>query len=120
MNDAVFEQAYVFGDNAPFIGCALVLSKSYWTELAGSLGLNPDDSNSLENRQAVHAVVLRIRELTKGFPYYAQPRAALLSLEPWTVENALITPTLKLKRTNLAARFAQGMQEMYNQKPDGR
>ncbi len=116
MNDAFFEQAYVFGDNAPFIGCAVVLNKQYWSELAGSVGLNPNVSASLQAKAAVDAVVLRIRELTKEFPYYAQPKAVLLSLEPWTVENSLITPTLKLKRNNLAARFAQGVQEMHHRK----
>lgn len=116
MSDAVFEQAYVFGDNAPFIGCAVVLNKQYWSELAGSVGLNPNVGASLEAKAAVDAVVLRIRELTKEFPYYAQPKAVILSLEPWTVENSLITPTLKLKRNNLAARFAQGVQEMYHRK----
>lgn len=116
MSDAVFEQVYVFGDNAPFIGCAVVLNKQYWSELAGSVGLNPNVGASLEAKAAVDAVVLRIRELTKEFPYYAQPKAVILSLEPWTVENSLITPTLKLKRNNLAARFAQGVQEMYHRK----
>jgi len=120
MNDAVFEQAYVFGDNAPFIGCAVVLNKQYWTELATSVGLNPNVGINLQAEPVVHAVVARIRELTKEFPYYAQPRSVILTLEPWTVENTLITPTLKLKRNNLAARFARGMQEMYHRKPDNK
>jgi long-chain acyl-CoA synthetase len=46
-------------------------------------------------------------------PYYAQPRAVALTLDPWTVENGLITPTLKLKRNNLAARYADGIDRLY-------
>ncbi|MET3107662.1 long-chain acyl-CoA synthetase [Oxalobacteraceae bacterium GrIS 2.11] len=117
LNDAVFEQAYVFGENKPFIGCALVLSKKYWNELATSLGLNPDDQASLSAREAREVVLPKVRELTKSFPYYAQPKAVILSIEPWTVENTLITPTLKLKRNNLAAHFEQGIQSMYSQPP---
>jgi long-chain acyl-CoA synthetase len=36
-----------------------------------------------------------------------------LSLEPWTVENSLMTPTLKLKRHNLMARFEQEIEGLY-------
>ena len=113
MNDVVFEQAYAFGENSPFIACAVVLGRAYWLELSSSLGLNPDDAASLKSPQAQKAVVQRIKALTKNFPYYAQPRAAILTLEPWTVENTLITPTLKLKRNNLLAHFAADIEAVY-------
>lgn len=113
MNDAVFEQAYAFGENSPFIACAVVLNRAYWTELARSLGLNPDDQACLKSPLAQEAVVKRIKVLTRNFPYYAQPRAAILTLEPWTVENTLITPTLKLKRNNLVAHFAEDIKAIY-------
>ena len=45
--------------------------------------------------------------------YYAQPRNVALTLEPWTVENALITPTLKLKRNNLVARYGDLIDALY-------
>ncbi|PRC91561.1 AMP-dependent synthetase/ligase [Solimicrobium silvestre] len=113
-NDSAFEQAYAFGDNAPFIACAVVLSLSYWQQLAISLSLNPDDKQSLQSDSAVNAVVKRLRDLTQSFPYYAQPKAAILTLEPWTIENTLITPTLKLKRKNLEGHFAQDIQRIYS------
>jgi long-chain acyl-CoA synthetase len=37
----------------------------------------------------------------------------MLSLEPWTVANALITPTLKPKRAEIAARYAAEIAELY-------
>ncbi|MFZ6655076.1 AMP-dependent synthetase/ligase [Undibacterium sp. TJN19] len=112
-NDAVFEQAYAFGENSPFIACAVVLSRAYWLELSTSLGLKPDDAASLKSAKAVEEVVRRIHGLTKNFPYYAQPRAAILTLDAWTIENTLITPTLKLKRNNLLAHFADDMKAIY-------
>ncbi|MFZ6844158.1 AMP-dependent synthetase/ligase [Undibacterium sp. RuTC16W] len=116
-NDSVFEQAYAFGENHPFISCAVVLNQRYWIELANSSGLNPDDSKSLQSPKAVDTVVKRIRGLTASFPYYAQPKAAILSLEPWTIENTLITPTLKLKRNNLASHFEESIKDIYSRKP---
>jgi long-chain acyl-CoA synthetase len=37
----------------------------------------------------------------------------LLTLQPWSLENGLLTPTLKLKRANLAAHFATPIDALY-------
>lgn len=112
-SDALFEQAYAFGDNKPFIACIVVLNKSGWRELATSLHLDPDASGSLLAHEARAAALERIRTLTHGFPYYAQPRSVVLTLEPWTTENTLLTPTLKLKRKNMEAHFASVIEQIY-------
>lgn len=116
-SDPVFEQAYAFGDNVPFLGCAVVLKQSYWRDLCASLQLDPALPGCLETPAAVDAVLQRVRALTKNFPFYAQPKAVILSLEAWTIENTLITPTLKLKRQNLAKHFAAEIAAMYAAKP---
>jgi long-chain acyl-CoA synthetase len=111
--DPLFEQSYCFGDNRPFIAAIVVLAREGWERLARELHLDPAAPESLRAPAAVKAAQERIRDLTKALPYYAQPRAVALTLEPWTVENALITPTLKLKRNNLAARFADVIERLY-------
>ncbi|MBK6008146.1 long-chain fatty acid--CoA ligase [Ramlibacter ginsenosidimutans] len=111
--DPLFEQAWTFGDNRPFIAAVVVLGREPWERLARTLGLDPADSGSLRAPEAVHAVLDRMRELTRGLPYYAQPRAVALVREPWTVENGLITPTLKLKRNNLVARYGDLVEGLY-------
>ncbi|MCK7498766.1 MAG: hypothetical protein MZW92_55410 [Comamonadaceae bacterium] len=103
--DPLFEQAWAFGDNRPFIACVVVLGAGPWGQLARSLGLDPQDPASLDHAAAREAALARIRTATASFPHYAQPRAVCLTTEPWTIESTLITPTLKLKRNNLQARF---------------
>lgn len=112
-SDPVFEQAYAFGDNAQFIACALVLNQRYWHELSAALSLDPNNPDNLHLLQVTDVVLKRVRELTRSFPFYAQPKAVILSLEPWTIENTLITPTLKLKRNNLAKYFASDINRIY-------
>lgn len=111
--DPLFEQAYAFGDNRPFISSIVVLGREPWERMARGLGLDPADPKSLEAPAAEKAALDRIKDLTRGFPYYAQPRAVALTREPWTVENGLITPTLKLKRNNLVAKYADVVERLY-------
>jgi long-chain acyl-CoA synthetase len=111
--DPLFEQAYVFGDNQPFIACIVVLHRSEWERLAHSLQLDASLPASLQADAARKAVLARIKSLTSGFPYYAQPRAVCLTLEAWTPENTLMTPTLKIKRNNLAVHFSTQMAALY-------
>ena len=47
------------------------------------------------------------------------PRAVTLTLEPWTIDNTFMTPTLKLKRNNLMGHFGAQIELMY-QKPGAR
>ena len=111
--DPLFEQAYAFGDNRPYIASIVVLGREPWERLAHGLGLDAANPESLRAPAAVHAALERIKDLTKSFPYYAQPRAVALTTEPWTVENGLITPTLKLKRNNLVARYGDLIERLY-------
>ncbi|MBX9811126.1 MAG: hypothetical protein K2Y16_05875 [Burkholderiales bacterium] len=39
--------------------------------------------------------------------------ARWLTLEPWAIENGLLTPTMKLKRPELERRFAREIEELY-------
>ena len=111
--DPLFEQAYVFGDNRPFIAAIVVVAHAEWARLAAGLGLDPAASASVESEAARAAMQERITSLTVAFPRYAQPRAVWATLEPWTVENSLMTPTLKLKRANLASRYATQIEALY-------
>ena len=98
-------------------GGRVVLNADEWRRLAFSLGLDWQAPASLSNEAAREAVLKRLEQRAAHFPRYAVPRAVVLSLEPWTVENTLLTPTLKLKRLNLQARFEQELAAMYASRP---
>ncbi|MEO8155461.1 MAG: long-chain fatty acid--CoA ligase [Rhizobacter sp.] len=111
--DPMFEQAFVVGENRPFIAAVVVLNAAHWKELAAHLGLDPADPASLQQAQAQAAALKQIVAQTADFPRYGVPKAVLLTLEPWTLENTFMTPTLKLKRNNLMAYFADGVEKLY-------
>lgn len=111
--DPLFEQAWVFGEGRPYLACIVVLGAGPWARLAASLGLDPAAPASLDAPAARQAAIERIGSLTRAFPRHGQPRQVLLTLEPWTLENSLMTPTLKLKRLNLQARFGAAVDRLY-------
>ncbi|MBS0338545.1 MAG: long-chain fatty acid--CoA ligase [Proteobacteria bacterium] len=112
-DDPLFEQAFVVGENRPFIAAVVVLNRDEWRRLAAGLGVDPEDAASLAAPAVLKAALERIARRAKDFPRYAVPRKVLLTLEPWTIENTFMTPTLKLKRNNLMGHFAAGIDALY-------
>ncbi|MFG5778706.1 AMP-dependent synthetase/ligase [Comamonas sp. J-3] len=111
--DPLFEQTLVVGEQQPFIACIAVLNQDEWKKLATGMGLDPNNSVSLQAPAVRKAVLARIEALTHGFAKYAVPRAVRLTTEPWTVDNGLMTPTLKLRRPQLMQKFAAELDEIY-------
>jgi len=111
--DPLFEQVMVIGDNHPFLSMVMVLEPDQWKTLAHSLNLDPDNPESLANEAVEKAVCARLTGLLKGFPGHAQIYRVTCTLEPWTVDNDLMTPTLKLKRDRILAHFAAAVDRMY-------
>jgi len=111
--DPLFDQALVLGEGRPYLAALLVLNPQVWARVAPGLGLDPSDGGSLADGRALKHVQARVRERLKGFPGYAQVRAVHLMQEPWTIENGLLTPTLKIRRERLASRFAAEIQGLY-------
>jgi long-chain acyl-CoA synthetase len=111
--DALFLQVSVIGEKRPFLAALAVLDAKRWASEAPALGLDPHDPAALNAPAARRFVLERIRRAVSEFPAYAAPRAVWCTLEPWTVENGLVTPTLKTKRTALGERFAAQIEELY-------
>ncbi|SEO44964.1 long-chain fatty acid--CoA ligase [Nitrosovibrio sp. Nv6] len=117
VQDSLFDQAMIVGEGKPYLAALLVLNQREWTNLAKSLGLKADDVQSLGNSAVRGAALNKIKAALHSFPKYARVRAVHLTLEPWSVENGLLTPTLKLKRPEMEKRFADKIDELYR-KPE--
>jgi len=113
MGDALFEQAFVFGEGRPFLGCVVVLAEQGWRELAEHVGLDPEDPAALRAPGAIGAVMRRVQRQTAALPRHGQPRRVVLTRDAWTLANGLLTPTLKPKRNNLQARFGAVIEALY-------
>jgi long-chain acyl-CoA synthetase len=111
--DPLFAQAMVLGENRPFLAALVVLDRGHWKREAAALDIEAHDMESLDTLQAKRLLLERVRKALAGFPVYATPRALWATLEPWTIDNGLITPTLKLKRPAIELRFAEQVRLLY-------
>jgi long-chain acyl-CoA synthetase len=55
----------------------------------------------------------RIGRLTSDLPTYAQIRRLSVSLEPWTLEEGLVTATMKTKRKSVEQKYADVIASLY-------
>jgi long-chain acyl-CoA synthetase len=111
--DPLIEQVVVIGEGKPFLAALIVLQPEAWQEFATQLGPDPKDSASLQSTEVKSALLQRINAQLHEFPAYARIRAIYLTLEPWTIENGLMTPTQKLRRSQIIERFDNIIQTLY-------
>jgi long-chain acyl-CoA synthetase len=96
--DPLFEQVMIVGEGKPYLAAMVVLNAERAAK-AGTL-----DEKALAARMAAQL---------KEFPGYAQVRRVAVSPEPWTVDNGLLTSTLKPRRTQIMKRYAGEIEALY-------
>ncbi|MEW8681550.1 MAG: long-chain fatty acid--CoA ligase [Candidatus Thiodiazotropha endolucinida] len=111
--DPLIEQIMVVGEGKPYLGALVVLNPDLWNGLADEYGLDPSRSSSLEHERLQNALLKRIRLALRDFPGYAKIRRVALLLEPWSIENGLMTPTMKIKRQKVLAHCKQQVETLY-------
>jgi len=115
--DPLFEQVMVVGEGRPYLTALLVLNGEHWAEFAREQGVDPSAPASLKDSRVLNSVGRRVKAALNDFPGYAKIRRVLLSLEPWSVEDGLITPTMKVKRTKVLEHYAADVENMYRGGP---
>ena len=111
ITDPLFEQAMVIGEGKPFLSALLVLSREQWLHFVKSSGLSEQDA--LHDHHVEQQIVRRLAESLSAFPGYAQIRRVWLTLTPWTIDEGLLTPTLKLRRKQINERFHNELEHLY-------
>lgn len=89
-HDPMFEQVMLVGEGRPFLTLLTVTRET-------------DEKLLLD----------RANELLKNFPRWVRIRKVIPTQEPWSIDNGLLTPTLKLKRPLVLARFKDAVDKAY-------
>ncbi|MEW6414956.1 MAG: long-chain fatty acid--CoA ligase [Pseudomonadota bacterium] len=111
--DPLFEQAMIVGEGKPYLAAIIVLNDEHWRAFAAHLHVDPAQPATLRDPRVVKALTKHVAHQLKHFPGYAQVRRLHLELKPWTVDDGLLTPTLKLKRREVLERYRAEIEALY-------
>ncbi|MES2368332.1 AMP-dependent synthetase/ligase [Thiobacillus thioparus] len=111
--DPLFEQVMVVGEGKPYLAALTVLNEEHWQEFAAHLNVDPRHPGALRDPKVMKALTHRVAHHLKHFPGYAQIRRLHPELKPWTLEDGLLTPTLKIKRNQVLDRYRAAVEAMY-------
>ena len=90
LGDQTFEQAILIGEGRPFLTLVAVTRET-------------DEKRLIQ----------RANERLKEFPRYIRVRRIVATREPWTVDNGLLTPTLKVRRERVQKEFGAEIERAY-------
>lgn len=107
MHCPLIEQVMVVGDGKPYLA-ALVVPKPGALE-AEALRLGLEAGSEIMRRHVLDQLLPCLHD----FPGYAKLGGVALIDEPWSIENGLLTPTLKLKRGEILRRHQVEAEVLY-------
>ena len=113
--DELIDQAILIGEGRPFLSAIVVLSPEAWPGFAAANGLAAEDPATLRDPKVSQLLARRITRQLKDFPGYARVRRVIPSMEAWTIESGLLTPTMKVKRNQVLKRYADDIRAIYEE-----
>ena len=111
--EPLYDQALLLGEGEAYLGAVLVLNSEHWVHIAKQKNLDPFDKENLQKKEIINYVVRHLRDVLHDFPGYAKIRKVILTLDPWTVDNGILTPTLKVKRPRVMELFKKEIKALY-------
>ena len=113
LRDPLFEQVMLIGEARSYLSILAVLNPARWQDLSAHYGLDDRLDSEQQKHQLEKILLEKITHLTSEFPGYAKIRRVAVIHEPWTIENGLLTPTLKLKRTKVLEKYKAEVDKLY-------
>ncbi|MDO5736109.1 MAG: long-chain fatty acid--CoA ligase [Propionibacteriaceae bacterium] len=111
--DPLFEYAVLLGDNRPYITLLVKPSLPQVEELGKVLQWPGEVADWLASSELRDEVKRRVGELTAVLPSQERPRETAVMDDDLTMDNGLLTPTLKVRRRQVEERFKTLIEDMY-------
>lgn len=111
--DPLFEHAVILGDNRPYVTLLVKPSLPHVEAMAARLHWKGTLHDWLESVELSDELKKRVAELTERLPSQDQPKDTKVLHEEFTMDNGLLTPTLKVRRREVEKRFKAIVDEMY-------
>jgi len=110
--DPLIQQAMVVGDGRNYLAALLVIDRGALSAARAAQGQTlPENWTTDETVRAI--VAERVKARLADLSSYEQVGRFALLAEPFTPDNGLLTPTLKLRRGEIAQRYADVIETLY-------
>ena len=108
------EFACIYGDGRPFNICIAIPDFITLGKWAKSRGLTLEPAELIKHDECIKFLEEQINETVKNsFHGYEIPRKYIFDSVPFTLDNGMLTQTLKLKRMAVLAGFKERIEECY-------
>ncbi len=111
--DPLFEHAIIIGETRPYLSAIISLDAAVWQSYLQAKSLDANNKNNLTSPVILQGLIEKISERLADFPGYAQVRKILLTDEAWTVENEILTTTLKVRRNRVMEKYKDEIESLY-------
>jgi long-chain acyl-CoA synthetase len=112
--DPFIEQVIAIGDNRKYITALIVPSFAWLKKEAEKMGLNsPDNSELVVRKEIIDFYAGRISLIQEEFTSYEKVVRFKLLPEPFSIQNGMLTNTLKVRRNKLIEEFKNDIEKMY-------
>ncbi|MFQ5747149.1 MAG: AMP-dependent synthetase/ligase [Gemmatimonadota bacterium] len=110
------DQVVMLGDRRKFPFIVVVPSfQAVKMAFPGRVVTEGDRSRLVEEEALERLVERDMEKRVRHLAHYEQPKKALLVAEAFSVENGLLTPTLKIRRKAVSERFRPRIERMYEE-----
>jgi len=106
----LFEQVTVVGEYNTYLAVLVVVEPEQWSPLCE---VQDWDANTANTLLVQEFVLQRIAAQMNAFRGYGKVRQVHIGLQAWTIEAGLLTPTLRVKRPMVMARFDNEIAQFY-------
>lgn len=111
--DELVDQVLLIGEGRPYLSALVVPNPDAFARVAEELHLDPANEATCCDENVRSLFMRHVQERTSAFPGYAQVRQLAVVNEPWTPDNGLATPTLKLRRKKILERYQDVTEKLY-------
>lgn len=113
LRDSLFEQVMLVGEGCSYLSALVVLNAGNWESVSRQYNLDPDWRHLLQDQKLEEILLEKIAYQIREFPGYAKVYRVALMPAPWTIENDMLTPTLKLRRARVLERYKTEVDRLY-------
>lgn len=110
---SLIEQMIVVGDNRKFVSALIVPEKEKLKDLATVYKLEYPSHELMNHAKVMEHFRIQIDELQVDLPEHEKIKRFTLIQEPFSIENNMLTSTLKTKRRVIEKRYAELIDRMY-------